>query len=513
LKNDRSQRIRAQATRIGCGFFSTGDTVDKTSVICLMRTLAAAWLPHQAVWMFDVRTAVITAIIIETMSVAPCPAKDMMVIARDDSAVTGRISLFEKIAGKNLLDSIKSCLKTNHLDHAKDLIRRADQDTQYSRVTPRLKADIFYRTNRLDSAVCYLQKTLKLNQGSEDTSLIQNLNAFLGLIHFEMKDYGKAADYFRQGKTEDRYWSDFLSAFERKKPYEIRYGLKNGPIRFEALDPFPKIGVAVNGKGSRHFIFDTGCNLTVISRSMARRCGVKPFVTIHPHTREKSKNYQVDIADRTFAMLDSLNLGNHTICNVPVLILDDKKMSFRILGITLYRLDGAVGLPIMKQFKVTVDYPRKEILLESPGEGNRATHAQKMFLFQNQAFVYVGINQISDFNFFIDSGTPRSTMTRNALAFLDSSQVDMAKPRDGAIKHVDIKLKVLGDWYPKNIGLCGISISHFPFAVVERNSEVERNVVEHGVLAQDFLRNFIVRYDFPNMEFELIKPEDRSTGK
>ncbi len=435
-------------------------------------------------------------------------AKDPVIIKDDHPDNTDPISVCDRMEGKNLLDSIKFCLRTNHLDRAGVLIKRTLKDPLYMNLAPKLEGEIFYRTNRPDSAEIRFKKALELNRASGDTLLVRDINGYLYLTYSEMKDYERAAECLNRCSAKNRFFSDFLRSFGDKKPYQIKSDLRRTTIPFEDLDPFPKIGVKVNGKYSGNFILDTGCNMTVLSRSMAKKCGVSPFVTVTPGTKKESANYKIDVADRAFAILDSLQLGNHTITNLPVLILDDSKMSFKILGITLYRLDGAVGLPVMKNFIMTVDYPGKEVTFELPDQNGRTADERNLILFQNQAFVHLTINGVSGFNFFIDSGTPLSTMTQSATAYLDSLQVVFKKPREADIKHVDIRVKVLADMYPGKIGLGGYQTSGFPLAVVERNFENEPVIAEHGMIAQDFLRNFVVRYDFPDMAFELTRPGD-----
>jgi tetratricopeptide (TPR) repeat protein len=435
-----------------------------------------------------------------------CPAKDLIVIQEDHLDRADRISISEKMEGKNLPDSIRFCLKYNHLDRAGALIKRTLNDPLYMNLAPKLEGEVFLRTNQLDSARIHFERALELNRASGDTLLVRDINRCLFLTYFEMNDYARAAECLDRSGAKDRFFRDFLESFGDKKPYLVKAGSKRTTIPFEDLDPFPKIGVKVNGRYSRNFILDTGCSMTVLSRSLAEKCGVSPFVTVTPGIKKESQNYKIDVADRTFAILDSLQIGDDTLYNLPVLILDDSKMSFKILGITLYRLEGAVGLPVMKHFVMTVHYPKKEITFELPDQNGRTADERNLTLFQNQAFVHLAINHVSGFNFFIDSGTPLSTITKSATAFLDSRQVVFKKPREADIKHVDIQVKVLADMVPEKICLGGYQTAGFPLAVVERNFGNEPVIAEHGMIAQDFLRHFVVRYDFPNRVFELTRP-------
>jgi hypothetical protein len=437
-----------------------------------------------------------------------CSAKDRIIIRVGDCRISDQNSMRKRIEGKDLLDSINVCLESNYLMDAGEFIQRTFQQSQYYHLAPKLKGELFYRRNQLDSAGYYFNNALEINRVSKDSILMQAINGFLGFTYYEMKDYGRAAEYFYKSGSGNKFFADFLLSFKGVKPYTIKSESDNKAVKIEDLDPFLKIGVTVNGKHSKNFIVDTGASIPVLSRSLAKKCGVRPFIAWNPNIKIKSKNYAIETADRMLAVLDSMQLGNYKIYNLPVLILDDKKMSFRVFGFTLYRLEGAIGLPILKNFAVTVDYPKRTILFELPDAKRRSTQETELFIYQNQPFVHLAIDTLSDFNFFIDSGAQRSTILKTTLAYMDSQSICLKKPRETDVKHVDLKLKLLNDYYPKQISVCGFQVSSFPFAVTEINFESERKVISHGIIAQDFLRNFIVRYDFPNRVFELLKPDD-----
>ena len=106
-------------------------------------------------------------------------------------------------------------------------------------------------------------------------------------------------------------------------------GLMNIPVRF---------------KDSLYdFIFDTGANLSSISRSMAEKLGLKIFnVTFDVGSSTGIQNKSA------LGLADSLLLGDIVVKNVVFLVIPDELVSFPEIG---YYVNGIIGYPIIEQLR------------------------------------------------------------------------------------------------------------------------------------------------------------------
>jgi tetratricopeptide (TPR) repeat protein len=128
-------------------------------------------------------------------------------------------------------------------------------------------------------------------------------------------------------------------------------------IPFEIVNFRPMINVTINGKGPIRLIIDTGASLSVLSDRAAERLGIRPVA--------RGGNARAIGGDGTFpiiyGLLDSLVIGEAKIEMVPVYIR------------TVYsspdipeaeRADGYLGLSILANFAMTLDYKARELTLD-----------------------------------------------------------------------------------------------------------------------------------------------------
>ncbi len=118
----------------------------------------------------------------------------------------------------------------------------------------------------------------------------------------------------------------------------------------------PVIEVQINGKTKR-FIVDTGCTLSAVSSETAKKCGImkgKKMLSIQDaNNTTKHKG--------TFTgYIQNLKINNLIISNHPVFVSDNLK--FKLLGITVHKVDGIIGWNLLQKLKVKIDYKNKNIL-------------------------------------------------------------------------------------------------------------------------------------------------------
>ncbi len=434
-----------------------------------------------------------------------CASKQQPFLCREIREKSFTTSIDEKLGGTSLLDSINTALKYNRLDYALNLIYQAEIKNNELKEFPVLKGEIFERRNQLDSASYYFTKALQAAEAQGDTTDILNLRSRLGLVHYNMNDYPSAAAYFKAGNKNhsNQIFGDFLKSFEDRKPFQIQSQTNSTTIDLVDLEPFPKLEVRVNGISSDDFILDTGCNMVVLSSKLAKKCGITPFQSFSSNNDGKTQYAEYKAIKAQYAFIDSLTLGDFKIYNVPAAILDEKHSSLKILGITLYKIEGGIGIPLMKKFKTVVNYPDKKITFSLPQNKRTNSLTPNMTISaQNVPYIQVNINELSDLNFLLDSGTEFSAIVQNSMAFLDSTNFNYTKSRRKIRDHVGIKIKLKNDIIPKKLVVDKYNIENFKLELLPEWKN--NNIITQGVIGKDILKNYTVTFDFQNMRLDLM---------
>jgi hypothetical protein len=112
-------------------------------------------------------------------------------------------------------------------------------------------------------------------------------------------------------------------------------------------------------------------------------------------------------------VIDSLRSGGLTLRNVPVIVLRDRDLSFKLLFITLLKIDAIIGWPVISRFRATLDYPNRELILEYPPVAND-TGLHNLF-FTGQPCVQVAVDSSGPLNFILDTGASLCMISRDGL--------------------------------------------------------------------------------------------------
>lgn len=132
-----------------------------------------------------------------------------------------------------------------------------------------------------------------------------------------------------------------------------------GEVAFRLIGPNEAalvVPVMLNGEGPYDFILDTGATFTCVADSTAARLDLPE--------RQLVGGIGVGIGGTgrlRLATVDSLRIGAARAYDVPVCLLDLSHT--QLLGT---RIDGLVGLNVLKQFRVTLDFERKIVRLTEP---------------------------------------------------------------------------------------------------------------------------------------------------
>ncbi|MBS1787368.1 MAG: aspartyl protease family protein [Acidobacteria bacterium] len=128
-------------------------------------------------------------------------------------------------------------------------------------------------------------------------------------------------------------------------------------IPFELVNNRPFIKLMINGKGPFRFVVDTGASMSVLSDKTAAALGVKPVA--------KGGSARAIGGSGTFpilyGLLDSIQMGDAKIDVVPIYIRTVHSTEDTPEG---ERSAGYIGLSVLSQYAVTLDYKTQEMLLD-----------------------------------------------------------------------------------------------------------------------------------------------------
>ncbi|MCI0664762.1 MAG: aspartyl protease family protein [Acidobacteria bacterium] len=128
-------------------------------------------------------------------------------------------------------------------------------------------------------------------------------------------------------------------------------------LPFTLVNHRPFVNVMINGKGPLKFVVDTGASLSVISDKAAERMGIRPVA--------RGGNARAIGGSGTFpiiyGLLDAIQIGEARIESVPVYI---RTVHSAPDTPEEERADGYIGLSVLANFAVTLDYQAKQMTLD-----------------------------------------------------------------------------------------------------------------------------------------------------
>ncbi|MEK7833152.1 MAG: aspartyl protease family protein, partial [Acidobacteriota bacterium] len=128
-------------------------------------------------------------------------------------------------------------------------------------------------------------------------------------------------------------------------------------LPFELINNRPFVKIMINGKGPFRFVIDTGASMSVLSDKTADRLGVKPVA--------KGGSARAIGGSGTFpilyGLLDTIQMGETRIDVVPIYI---RTVHSTAETPEAEHSDGYIGLSVLSQYAVTLDYKTQEMLLD-----------------------------------------------------------------------------------------------------------------------------------------------------
>ena len=160
--------------------------------------------------------------------------------------------------------------------------------------------------------------------------------------------YGHLLDDFsREALTRDLQRLELLKNIPPQKIIRAKDTMIQFKINERGQITIPVVCNGVNGM----FIFDTGANNSVISKSIATRMGIK-LIDGSIQVRLATGNY----IEAKLGVADNLNIGEILFKNIVFTIVDDEQLS-------LNNIHGIIGFNLMNQMKeIRIDFKKGNIL-------------------------------------------------------------------------------------------------------------------------------------------------------
>ena len=387
----------------------------------------------------------------------------------------------------------------------------------------------FYE-NRLQLALPALRKAV--NMDPDEPDYVFNL----GQAAARSERYKEAADSYERflviaPKTDhDRRARilgliDFLRYLGRQGSLYVPGGEYRSTVAFEATDNRPILKVRINGqKEPLRFVLDTGSGMSVISEQTAKRLGIRA-VAKGGLARAVGGGGKFEII---YGFLDSVEIGNAKISNVPVYI--------RKFFDTHVPVDGYLGLSVVSKFLTSVDYGTRFMSMvrqhqtdqfESWTTVRRPENIQSLIpVSPNDGAVEVPLRTTSsgflsgevgldgfdkNLNFIIDTAASITVISEKLSQeehLLDLLQPSKMRVFGAAGVSEDVKLLQL----PRlSLGLSKLEKINAAVLDMEPVNETA-GFTQSGILGGNFLRHFRIYFDFARgaMRLEPLNQKPKS---
>jgi predicted aspartyl protease len=354
-------------------------------------------------------------------------------------------------------------------------------------------------SNRLDEAQKWLEEAIALKP-DEAGAKIQ-----LAEVHCRRDDFRKAAPLLRAVGQEAR--ARKLASFQDLTPYQIQGSGQSTSLKFVTTDPLPLVRVRVNGGKEINFLLDTGGGEVSLDTHFARELGIKPLGT-EQGTFAGGRGAAV-----YHGRVDSLALGAWVVRNVPVMLLDARRLSGPIFG-GKHRVDGVIGTVLLYHFLPTLDYPKGELILRrtrtrDTAQAQRTASGQAavlpFWMAGDHTIVAWGrIDRMAPRLLFVDTGgagisvaLTESTIKEAGIKLLQDQATEMIGG-GGRVKSVPFMLRELALGEAKAQNVRGWFDGPAPF-------EHAHGFRIAGLVSHGFFRPYALTLDFTRMRLVLSR--------
>jgi hypothetical protein len=274
-------------------------------------------------------------------------------------------------------------------------------------------------------------------------------------------------------------------------------------LKFLNAGPLPLVSVRVNGGDEVTFFIDTGGSEVALDTGFAKELGLPQFGEVQGTF---SGGQHADVGQ---SRIESLNLGDWTVKNLPVATLALRQLS---AGLGVKRIDGIIGTTLFYHFLATLDYPHGELVLrrktaESREEFAAASSGKSVavpFWIASDHFM-VGwgrVETIPPVLLFVDTGLAGAgvklaePVIKEAGIKLEEDKAYEGAGGGGKLKIVPYTVRQLSFGDVKEENVAGLYDGPFPW---------ENTFGFHlaGMVGHDFFKPYAVTFDFETMRIFL----------
>lgn len=405
----------------------------------------------------------------------------------------------EFVMTKNQESKLKNAMqlfKSGNFNESKKIFSEILVELPYDKSSIIYTGYIALLENNLNAAEKYFQKALELMPRSKV------IKSFLADLYFRKDDYENASTFMNS--VNRKSYATKLEYLKNLKVYNTSSTKSRTELKFLKKDPLPLVRVSINRASPVNFIIDTGGGELIIDTTYARSLALKEFGQEKTNAFGGGKK-----GSFIHSCIDSIQLGDFQVKNLPVILMDTKTISSELYG-DEFRVDGILGTGIFYHFLTTMDYINEKVAFEIVSKDSatlledelkaEAFHHIPFWMASDHFMLAKGkVNSSSEMLFFIDTGLsgnsftcPKSTIKECGFA-LRKSETFYGSGGGGKMKSIpfDIESLSLGGVYERNqSGLYGPfppSIEHcFGFRI-------------GGLISHEFFRTHKVIFDYTKM--------------
>jgi predicted aspartyl protease len=381
-------------------------------------------------------------------------------------------------------------------------------------------AEVDFFENRANDAYEKLRRATNLDPAEPDFWVS------FGRAAARLERFKEAADYYErflavspkldeEKRARYRGLIDFYHALARSNITDLHRveGPRTVVVPFKMRNSRPFIRVRLGGADPLTFVIDTGASITVLSERVADRLSIRPMAR-GGRARAVGGGGTFPIV---YGLVNVMEVGEVKLYNVPIYIrelhyLHPSEDEDRIAA------DGFLGLSVLSNFRVTLDYARQELVLAQPSvplpQVESASLTVVPFRTTNGGLVSAEARLGGDesFNFLIDSGASTTVLS------------------DDVIQKMNWQGKLLPDLKVRVLGAAGV-IEQVDLMVVPSftlNDLEQRNIrapvldmaavnetagfLQAGIIGGSFLKHFRVTFDFQRFRM-LLLPQTEAVRK
>ena len=347
---------------------------------------------------------------------------------------------------------------------------------------------------RFDSARKRLRGALDLKPGFQQEAEIA---WDLSQLEYLENNYGPSKLWAEHATSKGlrvmQWHMDYLESLADVRAYEMSSS-DPAHLTMQFGNPnIPRVQVAANGREQATAVVDSGAVLSIISEDLAAKVEVRSLGDF------KGTFYGLlgEPIAVSFGLLETLQIGELVVRNVPVAIMPDKKLRFVVYNKEPFRMDLLLGANFLKEFRTEIDY-RKNSVTFAPltAEMRQPADDQNLFFLNFRPLVHSTINRHGWYLFLLDTGSE--------ITFLNEELLSATTVRNAPKLH-GATLQGLGGAQQAGEKIENVEIGVDQWAGLFRTLPLYGNESTNalGIIGQNFLSNFKVIMDFGTMRLDL----------